>query len=508
MIERIIKIVLAILLLLCLAPMPYGYYELVRFVAMAVFGIFGYISIKEKKEIQGLIYIALALLFQPFFKIALGREIWQVVDVVVAILLILSLFKKDFKMNKLIIYLFISVMFLSACGNSGKSGNIISTFNHHGTGIANYEDTKPIVNVYIENSGSMDGFVNRGNEFTNFIPSYLTDISISFTDSLNIFYINSNIIPLGNEIKDFTKNLDVTSFRKKGGNRGTTDISQLLDKILKLTDDNEIAIFITDGIFSPGKTDAEKYITDQYNGIKQSMAVFLKKYPNSAVVIYQLSSIFEGTYYDRKDTPIPNTKEMLPFYIWVIGQSEQINELFIKVPASRFKGSGVQNTFSIIKGPKTINYAVKMGSGKFDLDKKSPKTTIKNLKKDTRGIQNAARFSVNADLSGFLLNDDYIQYVENYDINNRDFNLTVNKAVSNPFGYTHQLSFSSENVHKGLVSVKLKTQIPQWVVEVNDEDGSIPLEGKTYGIKYQIHGIYEAFTFSNNFYTELKININ
>jgi len=84
MAERLIKILLATMLLLCLAPMPYGYYELVRFVAMAGFSILAYRSIKEKKDITGLIYISLALLFQPFHKIALGREIWQVVDVVVA----------------------------------------------------------------------------------------------------------------------------------------------------------------------------------------------------------------------------------------------------------------------------------------------------------------------------------------------------------------------------------------------------------------------------------------
>jgi hypothetical protein len=97
MAERLIKILLATMLLICLAPMPYGYYELVRFVAMAGFGILAYISIKEKKDITGLIYISLALLFQPFHKIALGREIWQVVDVLVAIFLMVSLFEKTVK---------------------------------------------------------------------------------------------------------------------------------------------------------------------------------------------------------------------------------------------------------------------------------------------------------------------------------------------------------------------------------------------------------------------------
>ena len=38
-----------------------------------------------------IIYGGLALLFQPFFKIALGREVWNIVDVIVGIGLIASL---------------------------------------------------------------------------------------------------------------------------------------------------------------------------------------------------------------------------------------------------------------------------------------------------------------------------------------------------------------------------------------------------------------------------------
>ena len=43
---------------------------------------------------------------------------------------------------------------------------------------------------------------------------------------------------------------------------------------------------------------------------------------------------------------------------------------------------------------------------------------------------------------------------------------------------------------------------------MNDDNGSTAVPGKTYGIKYQLGGIYEAFTFENNYYTEIKININ
>ena len=86
--------------------------------------------------------------------------------------------------------------------------------------------------------------------------------------------------------------------------------------------------------------------------------------------------------------------------------------------------------------------------------------------------------------------------------------MTICNSVSNNFGYTHQLNFESGSVHKGVISVKLKTLIPQWVEDKNDSIGTAPVKGKTYGIKYQIHGVYEAFTISNNYYTEIKIKIN
>lgn len=94
--DKIIKTVLAVLLLLCLAKMPYGYYILVRFAAFVVFGILAFMTYQKRNEIdvEILLYIALALLFQPFAKVALGRTLWNVVDVVVGVGLLLSLANK------------------------------------------------------------------------------------------------------------------------------------------------------------------------------------------------------------------------------------------------------------------------------------------------------------------------------------------------------------------------------------------------------------------------------
>ena len=96
----IIKLVIAILLLLCLADMPYGFYQLVRFASAAAFAYLSFDYFKSKKDGMGFIFAALAILFQPFIKIALGRVIWNVVDIIVAvglIYLIINAFKTKSK---------------------------------------------------------------------------------------------------------------------------------------------------------------------------------------------------------------------------------------------------------------------------------------------------------------------------------------------------------------------------------------------------------------------------
>jgi hypothetical protein len=89
-----IKIVLAVLFFLCFADMPYGYYQFVRFAGLVGFAILAYQAHEQGRQVEMFIYAGLALLFQPLLKIALGREIWNIVDVVVGIGLLISIFMK------------------------------------------------------------------------------------------------------------------------------------------------------------------------------------------------------------------------------------------------------------------------------------------------------------------------------------------------------------------------------------------------------------------------------
>jgi hypothetical protein len=74
--------------------MPYGYYQFVRFAGLVGFAILAYQANEQGRQTEMIIYGGIALLFQPFFKIALGRQMWNIVDVVVGIGLLISIFMK------------------------------------------------------------------------------------------------------------------------------------------------------------------------------------------------------------------------------------------------------------------------------------------------------------------------------------------------------------------------------------------------------------------------------
>ena len=94
-----IKVGLALLLFICLINMPYGYYQFVRFASMIGFAYLAYSANERSNKNEVFVYITLAILFQPFIKLALGRTIWNIIDLVVGIGLIMSLFQSTPKDN-------------------------------------------------------------------------------------------------------------------------------------------------------------------------------------------------------------------------------------------------------------------------------------------------------------------------------------------------------------------------------------------------------------------------
>jgi hypothetical protein len=93
--DKIIKVVLSVLFFLCLLEMPYGFYQFVRFAGLIGFAILAYQANQQGRQTEMIIYGGLALLFQPFFKVALGRQMWNIVDVIVGVGLLFTIFIKN-----------------------------------------------------------------------------------------------------------------------------------------------------------------------------------------------------------------------------------------------------------------------------------------------------------------------------------------------------------------------------------------------------------------------------
>jgi hypothetical protein len=96
----VVKTLLALLFILCLIDMPYSYYILVRFSGMVCFA---WLAWMEKEKIPNnfffVFWIASAILINPIFKINLGRLLWNIVDIIWAIMLFVSI-RRDYHLTK------------------------------------------------------------------------------------------------------------------------------------------------------------------------------------------------------------------------------------------------------------------------------------------------------------------------------------------------------------------------------------------------------------------------
>jgi len=76
------------MLFLGVAPLPYGYYMPLRLVACGVFAFAAFIAFDRKSKALPWVYGFLALVFNPISKIHFPKEMWAVVDVAAAVLLL------------------------------------------------------------------------------------------------------------------------------------------------------------------------------------------------------------------------------------------------------------------------------------------------------------------------------------------------------------------------------------------------------------------------------------
>ena len=159
------------------------------------------------------------------------------------------------------------------------------------------------VSVFLENSASMDGYVDANSTaFKATMLDLLTNLeNYPATDTLNLNYINSTIIPVKaaaskTDVSDFYQNLNRGNFKSQGGKRGSSDIGEILSQILNQQKSGELSVLISDFVFSPGGQNAVRYLEGQRSQIRSEFVAARRSNPDLSVAILQGQAQFEGTY--------------------------------------------------------------------------------------------------------------------------------------------------------------------------------------------------------------------
>jgi hypothetical protein len=90
--EKLIRIALAALLIIFLFHIPWGWFRLFRYFSLVGFSILAYYAYERKNVPLVILYLILAMIFQPFWLLPMGPLPWHALDVAVAAGLVASVF--------------------------------------------------------------------------------------------------------------------------------------------------------------------------------------------------------------------------------------------------------------------------------------------------------------------------------------------------------------------------------------------------------------------------------
>ncbi|MBR0500647.1 MAG: hypothetical protein IJJ72_06590 [Bacteroidales bacterium] len=394
------------------------------------------------------------------------------------------------------------------------------------------------IKIFIENSGSMNGYINDDSEFQTAIKKMVVLLKHYYGDnSLQLYYVNKNTykqaIPAGVSPEDFVdKMLDKSSFTgANSGEHGNTNLNDIIGLVLDETDDDCVSILISDYIYSVGNTKVAS-VALAGCGV-ETMGHFLdksKKLPSLSTLIIQLASTFRGNYWDYVN---PNSHPhrlncKRPYYMCVVGSAPVVDDFFSHIKVDEMDGFKEKLLLSTVNLSET-RYAVLSAlgrKGKFVV-RGQDKKEIANADFTKHGGE--FQFAVGMDLSEFPLTESEKENISNYCITNGKYEIVRVEPID-PYSVTYpsdKQSIRDNNLtHMAIIratglpivdcSIKINMELPSWVssdssIDDRSIDTDIDEQSKTFGIEYFIKGIFEAYSeVSNgdNGYLVMNIKIN
>ena len=205
--------------------------------------------------------------------------------------------------------------------------------------------------VYVENSGSMDAYMCAGSNLKDAVFDYVSDLK-RLTTSCSLYYINSKVILYNGELKSYIKDLTPQSFARAGGDRGNTDLRDIIEKIIRANGKQTVSVFVSDCILDIPENAIDFFGNCQVS-IKNTFNEALSANPDLGVEIIKLDSKFDGYWYCGHNRELLKDAKR-PYYIWIIGSQKYLAEFNKKVPIENIIG-GIKE-YSAYAAPQKIPF--------------------------------------------------------------------------------------------------------------------------------------------------------
>lgn len=353
---------------------------------------------------------------------------------------------------------------------------------------------KPVLKVFIENSGSMDGYMCDGSQLKDAVYDYVSDLNRN-TKPTKLYYINSAIIPYNGNLTAYIKDLNPTSFHQAGGDTSNTDLGDLIARVLGTVNDSTVSIFVSDCILDLPSKNAEKFLTNCEIRIKDEVVNAQKRIPNLGIEILKLSSDFNGKYFHPNGNIeiLRNVKR--PYYIWILGDKNYLAKLNTGVPISMLNKYGLEGIVAFSNQSKIP----------YDITNRAKTGKIIN---SSRG---GYKITIRADFRTTLQSDVAILDKNNYKFNNSNLIIEgIYPIKDDKSEYTHFMNFTiPEGTQLAEDCLTFNAPpMPNWVTESNDDSGVNISKNlnKTIGIKYLIQGVADAYR-NETVCTKMNFNI-
>ena len=80
----------SLLLVMAVLPLPYGYYMLLRLLITASAAYVAYKNFNKEMPVWGIVFVIVALLFNPLYVVHFDKTLWVIIDILVASLFFIN----------------------------------------------------------------------------------------------------------------------------------------------------------------------------------------------------------------------------------------------------------------------------------------------------------------------------------------------------------------------------------------------------------------------------------